>query len=48
MENIRLIHLNINSVLSKIDELGEIANETRAAVIGLTKTKLDADVLDVK
>ena len=43
---IHLIHLNINSVLPKIDELLEIAKKTRATVIGLTETKLDATILD--
>ena len=41
-----LIHLNINNVLPKIDELREIAKKTRATVIGLTETKLDATILD--
>ena len=43
---LHLIHLNVNSVLPKIDELHEIAKKTRATVIGLTETKLDATVLD--
>ena len=43
---LHLIHLNINMVLPKIDELREIAKKTRATVIGLTETKLDATILD--
>ena len=43
---LHLILLNINSVLLKIDELREIAKKTRATVIGLTETKLDATILD--
>ena len=43
---LHLIHLNINSVLPKIDELREIAKKTRATVIGLIETKLDATILD--
>ena len=43
-----LIHLNIDRVLPKIDELREIAKKTRATVIGLTATKLDAAVLDAE
>ena len=43
---LHLIHLNINSVLPKIDELHEIAKKTKATVIGLTETKLDATILD--
>ena len=43
---LHLIHLNINSLLSKIDELREIARKTRATVIGITESKLDRSVLD--
>ena len=38
--------MNINSLLSKIDELWEIARKTRATVIGITESKLDGSVLD--
>ena len=38
--------MNINSLLSKIDELREIARKTRATVIGITESKLDGSVLD--
>ena len=41
-----MIHLNINSVLSKIDELRVVAKKSKAAVIGVTESKLDATVLD--
>ena len=43
---LHLIHLNINSLLSKIDELREVARKTRATVIGITESKLDRSVLD--
>ena len=39
------IHLNINSLLSKIDEICYIAKLTNATVIGLSETKLDNTVL---
>ena len=39
------IHLNINSLLSKIDEIRYIAKLTNATVIGLSETKLDNTVL---
>ena len=45
-QGLYLIHLNINSLLSKIDELREIARKTRATVIGITESKLDGSVLD--
>ena len=38
--------MNINSLLSKIDELREIARKTKATVIGITESKLDGSVLD--
>ena len=43
---LHLIHLNINSLLSKIDELRAIAKKSRATVIGITDSKLDETVLD--
>ena len=43
---LHFIHLNINSVLSKIDQLRIIALKTNAAVIGLTESKLDEAVAD--
>ena len=43
---LHFIHLNINSLLSKIDELREIAKASRAAVIGISESKLDETVLD--
>ena len=33
-------------ILSKIDELREIARKTRATVIGITESKLDGSVID--
>ena len=43
---LHFIHLNINSVLSKIDELRIIANKSKDSVIGITESKLDKMVLD--
>ena len=40
------IHLNINSLLSKIEELRFIAESTSTAVIGIYETKLDTSVLE--
>ena len=39
------IHLNINSLLPKIDEIRYVAKLTNATVIGLSETKLDNTVL---
>ena len=44
--DLHLIHLNINSLLSKIDELRSIAKRSGATVIGITESKLDKTVLD--
>ena len=40
------IHLNINSLSSKIEELCFIVKSTKAAVIGICESKLDASVLE--
>ena len=45
---LHLIHVNINSILSKIDELRIIAKKSRASVIGITESKLDKTVLDAE
>ena len=44
-KGLHLNHLNINSLLQKIDELRYIANSSNAAVIGISKSKLDESVL---
>ena len=43
---LHLIHLNVNRLQSKIDELRAIAKKSRATVIGITESKLDETVLD--
>ena len=43
---IHFIHLNINSILSKIEELRQIALETKITVIGISESKLDSSVTD--
>ena len=43
-----MIHSNINSVLSKIDELHIIAKKSKAAVIGITESELDATSMAMK
>ena len=40
--DLHFIHLNINSLVSKIEKLGYIAKSTNAAVIGICESKLDA------
>jgi hypothetical protein len=43
---LHFLHININSLLSKIDEVREIAKKSRAVVIGISESKLDKSVLD--
>ena len=43
---LHLVHRNINSLLSKKDELCNIAKCSNAAVIGIAETKLDNTVYD--
>ena len=40
--------LHINSLLPKIGELKCIANKTKAAITGVTESKLDHTVTDLK
>ena len=40
-----IIHVNMNSLLSKIDEIRYVTKLISATVIGLSKTKLDNAVL---
>ena len=41
-------HLNVNSLLSKIDELRDITNYIRPAVLGITESKLDNSVTNTE
>ena len=43
-EQRHFIHLNINSLLSKIEELRDIAKSINPVVVGICKSKLDASV----
>ena len=43
-KGIHLIHLNVNSLLPKIDEIRYIAQRTKAAVIGITESKFDESI----
>ena len=40
-KGLHFLHVNISSLLPKIDELKCIANKTKAAIIGITESKLD-------
>ena len=43
---LHFVHLNINCLPSKIEELRQIAKDTNSAVIGLSETKLDKTIFD--
>ena len=43
---LHFLHLNINSPLPKIDDLGRIAKNSNTAIIGITESKLNKAVLD--
>ena len=43
---LHFLHLNINSILPKIEELREIAKLSKATIIGISESKLDEHVLD--
>ena len=45
MRGLHFIHLNVNSLLPKIEELRNIAKLSNAAVIGISESKLDDSVL---
>ena len=41
-------HLNVNSLLSKIDKLRDITNHIRPAILGITEAKLDSSVTNAE
>ena len=47
-KGLHFLHINISSLLPKIDELKCIASKTNAAIIGITESKLDHTVPDLK
>ena len=43
---LHFIHININSLLPKIEELHRVACLSNAAVIGISESKLDNSIFD--
>ena len=43
---LHFLHININSHLSKIDELRDIVGHTKPAMLGITESKLDSSASD--
>ena len=46
VKRLTFIHLNIHSILPKLDEIRTLTVNTKVAVIGITKTCLDESVTD--
>ena len=44
-KGLHFIHININSLLPKIDEIRHMTKITNAAIIGIGETKLDESIL---
>ena len=44
IRGLHFCHLNVNSLLSKIDEIRDISNRIKPAVLGITESKLDSSV----
>ena len=45
---LKFFHLNVNSFLSKIDELRDITNYRRPAILGITESKLDSSITNAE
>ena len=45
---LHFIHININSLLTKIEELRRIARQSNAAVIGISESKLGNSLFDLE
>ena len=45
---LHFIHININSLLAKIEELCRIACQSNAAAIGISESKLDNSIFDLE
>ena len=44
--SLHFLHVDINSILPKLDELKTIAENTKAAIIGITECKVDNSIPD--
>ena len=47
-KGLHFCHLNVNSLLSKIDEIRDIAYHVKPAVLGITESKLDGSVSNME
>ena len=44
-KGLHILHLNINSLLSKLDEIRFIAKQSNASAIGISESKPDSSIL---
>ena len=47
-KGVHIIHLNVYSLLPKIDEIRFIAKKSAASIIGISETKLDNSINDLE
>ena len=47
-KGLHFLHINVNSLLPKIEEVRFIAKKSKATVIGITETKLDGTTFDTE
>ena len=45
-KGLHILHLNINSLLPKIDEIRFIAKQSNASITGISESKLDSSILN--
>ena len=46
--SLHFCHLTVSSLLSKIDELRDITNYIKPVILGITESKLDSSVMNIK
>ena len=45
-KSLLILHLNINSLLSKIDDIRQISKQSNPSIIGISESKRDASILN--
>ena len=45
-KSLLILHLNINSLLPKIDDICYIAKQSNHSIIGISESKLDSSILN--
>ena len=47
-KGLHFLHINVNSILPKIEEIRFIAKKSKVTVISISETKLDGTILDAE